>query len=132
MRYILVEILGGVIGNIGGLVVARLPHIGTVAVGHRIDNPAGQVLGRRVEIEHLVQVAVVDLPVDQSLDLGEVAHHAVAVQFLGTAIDVDLPVVAVEVLALALVIEVQLVAGGYFKGFADVIHNSLKVYKVKS
>ena len=127
MRYILVEILGGVIGNIGGLVVARLPHIGTVAVGHRIDNPAGQVLGRRVEIEHLVQVAMIYLPVDQSFDFREVAHHAVAVQLFGTAIDVDLPVVAVEVLALALVIEVELVARGYFEGFADVIHFKLKI-----
>ena len=130
MRYTLLKVLGGIVGNIGGFVVARLPHVGTVAVGHRVHNPAGQVLGRRVEVQHLVQVAMVDLPVDQSLDFGEVAHHAVAVQFLGTAIDVDFPVVAVEVLAFALVIEVQLVAGGYFKGFADVIHRGLKVYKV--
>ena len=123
MRYISVEILGGVIRNIGGFVVARLPHIGTVAVGHRIDNPAGQILRRRVEIEHIVQITMVYLPVNQPFDFGKVADHAVAVQLFGAAIDIDLPVVTVEVLALALIIEVELVAGGYFKGFADVIHN---------
>ena len=57
---------------------------------------------------------MVNLAVNQSLDFGEVAHHAVAVQLLGAAVDVDFPVVAVQVLALALIIEVELVAGRYF------------------
>ena len=71
----------------------------------------GQVLSRRVEIEHLVDVGMVNLAVDHLFDQGEVAHHAVAVELLSTAIHVDLPVVAVQVLALALVIEIKLMAG---------------------
>ena len=56
---------------------------------------------------------MVDLPVNQSLDLSEVAHHAIAVKLFGTAIHIDLPVVAMQVLAFALVVEVKLMAGGY-------------------
>jgi hypothetical protein len=31
---------------------------------------------------------------DQALDFGEIANHAIAVKLLGTAIHIDLPVVA--------------------------------------
>lgn len=93
-RVFLFKVLGSIVLDVGGLVVARLPHIGTVAVRDGVDNPLGQVLGRRVEVEHLVDVGMVDLAVYQALDLGEVAHHAIAVKLLGPAIHIDLPVVA--------------------------------------
>ena len=109
-----IKTLRCIILDIGGLVVARLPHIGAVAVRDGVDNPFGQVLSRRIEVQHLVDVGMVDLAVNQALDLGEVAHHAVAVELLATAIHVDLPVVAMQVLAFALVVEVKLMAGGYF------------------
>ena len=109
-----IKILRGIILDVGSLVVARLPHISTVAVRDSVDNPLGQVLGRRIEVQHLVDVGMVDLAVNQALDLGEVAHHAVAVELFGTAIHIDLPVVAMQVLAFALIVEIKLVTCGYF------------------
>ena len=109
-----IKILRRVILDVRGLVVARLPHIGTIAIRDGIDNPLGQVLGGRIEIQHLVEVRVVYLAVDQTFDFSEVAHHAVVVQLLGAAIHIDFPVMAMEVLAFALVVKVELMAGGYF------------------
>jgi hypothetical protein len=106
-----IKVLRGIVLDVGGLVVARLPHIGAVAVRDSVDNPLGQVLGRRVEVQHLIDVGMVDLAVYQALDLGEIAHHAVAVKLLGSAIHIDLPVVAMQVLAFALIVEIKLVAG---------------------
>ena len=89
-----IKILWCIVLDVGSLVVARLPHISTVAVRDGVDNPLGQVLGRRVEVQHLVDVSMINLAVNQALNLGEIAHHAVAVELFGTAIHIDLPVVA--------------------------------------
>lgn len=110
----LIKVLRSVVLDIGSLIVARLPHISAVAVGHGVDDPFGQILGRRIEVQHLIDVGMVNLPVNQSLDLSEVAHHAVAVKLLTSAIHIDLPVVTVQVLAFALIVEVKLMACGYF------------------
>jgi hypothetical protein len=68
------------------------------------------VLGCWVELENFVQVFVVDVIVDELLDKGEVTHESVAVKFLGLAIDLYNPVVSVQVLALALIVKIELVA----------------------
>ena len=114
IAYKSIKILRGVVPNVGSLVVARLPHISAVAIRDGIHNPLGQILCSWIEIQDLIDVGMVDLAVNQSLDLGEVAHHAVAVELLAATIHIDFPVVAVQVLALALIIEVELVAGRYF------------------
>ena len=49
-RSVSIKVLRGVILDVGGLVVARLPHIGAVAVRDGVDNPFGYVLGGRIEI----------------------------------------------------------------------------------
>ena len=85
----------------------------------------GKVLCRWVEVEHLVDVGMVDLAVDQFFDQGEVAHHAVAVELFGSAIHVDFPVMAMQVLAFAFIVEIELVASGDFEGFSYVIHIQL-------
>ena len=108
-----IKILRGIVLDVGGLVVARLPHIGTIAVRDSVDNPLGQVLGRRVEVQNLIDVGMVNLAVNQSLDLGEVADHAIAVKLFGPAIHIDFPVVAMQVLTFALIVEIKLMAGGY-------------------
>ena len=118
-----IKVLRSIVLDVGGLVVARLPHVGAVAVRDSVDNPFGQVLGSRIEVKDLVDVGMVDLAVYQALDLGKVAHHAVAVQLLGAAIHIHFPIVAVQVLALAFVVEVELVAGGDLQGFSHVIHD---------
>ena len=109
-----IKVLRSIILDVGGLVVARLPHISAVAVRNSVDNPFGQVFGRRIEVKDLVDVGMVNLAVYQALDLGEVAHHAIAVKFLGSAKHIDLPIVAMQVLALALIVEIKLVTCGYF------------------
>ena len=103
-----------VILDVGSFVVARLPHIGAIAVRDGIHNPLGQIFRRWVEVQDLIDIGVVDLAVNQAFDFGEIAHHAIAVEFLATAIHVDFPVVAMQVLALTLIIEIKLMAGGYF------------------
>lgn len=128
----LIKVLRSVVLDIGSLIVARLPHISAVAVRDGIHNPLGQVLGRRVEVQHFIDIGMIYLSVNQALNLSEVAHHAVAVKFLGTAIHIDLPVVAVQVLAFALIVEVKLMAGGDFEGFSDVIHIQLAVIQLFS
>ena len=110
---LLIKVLRCVILDVGSLVVARLPYIGAVAVRDGIHNPLGQVLGRRVEVQHLIDVGMVDLSVNQALDLSEVAHHAVAVKLLTSAIHIDLPVVTMQVLAFALIVEIKLMASRY-------------------
>ena len=120
-----IKVLRCVVLDVGSLVVARLPYIGAIAVRDGVDNPLGQILGRGVEIENLVDIGVVYLPVNQTLDFGKVAHHAVAVEFLGAAIHVYFPVVAMQVLALALIVEIKLMTSRYFQGFSDVIHIQL-------
>ena len=110
----LIKVLRGVVLDVGGLVVARLPHISAVAVRDSVDNPFGYVLGRRVEVEDIIDVGMVDLAVNQAFDLGEIAHHAITIELFTPAIDVDFPIVAVQVLAFALVVEVKLMTGGYF------------------
>ena len=110
----LFKILRGVILDVGGLVVARLPHISAVAVRYSVDNPFGYILGRRIEVEDIIDVGMVDLAMNQTLDFGKIAHHAIAVELFTTAIHVDLPVVAMQVLAFALIVEIKLVTGGYF------------------
>ena len=111
---LLFKILRSFVLDVGSLVVARLPYIGAVAVRNGVDNPLSQVLRRRIEVQDLVEVRMVNLAVDQAFDFGEVAYHAVVVQLFGAAIHVDLPVVAMEILAFALIVEVELVARGYF------------------
>ena len=109
-----VKILRGVVLDVRGFIVARLPHISAVAVRDGVDNPTCDVLCRRVEVQDLVDIGMVNLAVNQAFDLGEIAHHAITVELFGAAIDVNLPVVAVQVLALALIVEVKLMACGYF------------------
>ena len=102
----LIKVLRRVVLDVRGLVVARLPHIGAVAVRNSVDNPFGQVLSSGIEVQHVVDVGMVDLAVDHFFDQGKVAHHAIAVKLLGAAIHIDLPVMAMQVLTLAFVIEI--------------------------
>ena len=68
---------------------------------------------------------MVELTVNLILDVLEVAHHAVLVQFLCLAVNRHDPVVAVEVLALAFIGEIQAVTASNLHSFAHIIHGSL-------
>mgnify|MGYP000174188523 CR=1 FL=1 len=80
-----------------------------VGIGHLFANPARHVLGGGAEVEDLVHVAVVEFILHPLLDVGEVGDHAVVVELFGATVDGDDAIVPVGAVALALVVEVQLV-----------------------
>ena len=53
---------------------------------------------------------MVDAVVNELLDEREVTHQAIAVELLSLAIDLDNPVVSMQVLAFALIVEIELMA----------------------
>ena len=59
---------------------------------------------------------------DDALNDGEVGYHTVLVQFLGTAIHLDFPVMTVQRLAFALVTEHQIMRSRNLNRFFYVIH----------
>ena len=67
-----------------------------VAVLYMVADPTGDVLRRRVDIQYFVDILMVEGVLDDPFDVGEVGDHPVAIQFFGTAIDGDDPVVAVQ------------------------------------
>ena len=92
---------GVALGFLDGDLVASLAHL--------VAYPAGDVLRCGVEIEDVVEIAVIQLVVDQFLDVGEIVDHAVLVQGLGPAVYGHDPVVAVQPLAFAVVVEREVV-----------------------
>ena len=77
-------------------------------------HPARDVFGRGVEREDIVQVLMVQLVGNQPLDMAEVRHHAILVEYFRPAINRDNPVVPVQVRAFAFVGKAQAVRGRYF------------------
>ena len=71
-------------------------------MGDAIHDPACDVLGCGVEVEATVEVLMVQVSVYEGFHFREVHQHAVLVKFLCFAIDGHNPVVAMQVLALAL------------------------------
>ena len=79
------------------------------------DNPFTDILGSRVEVEYLVEVGMVHLAVYGFLDVCEVFHHSVLVEFVPADEEYFyLPVVSMHAAALALVAELERVGCGYF------------------
>ncbi len=113
---------------VGCLIVLTLYHIHAPGCGDLLTYPSGNVLGCGIEGENLVEIGVVESVGNLLLDVGEVGHHAVFVELAGAAVDGDQPIVAVDLLTLALVRELELVAGGYFEGFLDVVHDGVCRY----
>lgn len=89
---------------------------------HLVANPAGDVFGRGIEWQYLVQVLMIQLALHQFFDMGEVRHHPVGVQLAGPAMDSDNPVVAMQILALAGVRKPKAMGGRYFQTFDNCIH----------
>lgn len=95
--------------DVTGRVALRLLESHLVTLGYLVGDPSGQVLRRGVKVEHLVQVTVVQLVLDEFLDMAEIDDHAVIVQLFCLAIDDGNPVMAVQVAAFAFIVEFQLV-----------------------
>jgi len=56
-------------------------HRRLVAFGNLLDDPSGNVLGRRIERQQLVEVTVIEVAVNLVLDPLEIADHSVGIQF---------------------------------------------------
>ena len=80
-----------------------------VGIGDLFANPACHVFGGGVEMENFVDIAMVEFVLHPLLDVGEVGDHAVVVELFGATVDGDDAIVPVGAVALALVVEVQLV-----------------------
>lgn len=93
-----------------------------IAVRYLFANPAGQILGRRVEVEEVVEALVIKLLLHHFFYVAEIHDHAVLVEFFGAAEDRDNGVVAVEAAAFAFVGQGKPVCESYFYSFGDVIH----------
>lgn len=87
-----------------------------------LANPSGDIFGRGVGRENVVEILVVEFFFDEVFYYREIDDHAVAVQLMSPAIYGNNPIVAVQILAFAFVGESQLVRGTYFEAFSDVIH----------
>ena len=86
--------------------------------------PAGDVLRRGVDIQHFVDVLVVEGAFDNPFDVGEVGYHAVLVECLCLAEDGDDPVVPVQGFALAFVTEVEIMCRRDGQRFLNVVHRN--------
>lgn len=93
-----------------------------IAVVHMVADPAGDVLRGRIDVEHVVKILVVEGVLHYALDMRKIGDHAVGIEFLSLAIDGDHPVMAMQVLALTLVTEIEVVRGGDGECFFDVVH----------
>ena len=107
-----------------------------IAIGYVLADPARDILcrgveesvclgmiGRKVRIEHGIDILMVKGVFDDAFDVGKVGDHTVAVELLSAARDDDAPVVSVEVFALALVREIQIMCGGDLYCFLYKKHN---------
>ena len=93
-----------------------------IAVLHVVANPAGDIFRRRVDVQHFVDVLVVKGIFDYFLDMREIRHHAVCIQFFRLAIDDDDPVMTMQVLAFALVTQHEIMRRGNLYSLFYVIH----------
>jgi hypothetical protein len=107
-----------------GDIAGGLLDVDAVAVGDLLLAPVGDILGRGIAAYHIIDDLVVESVDDLALDLGEVHHHTVMVQLLGLAIDSDLPVVTMQLGALARVIQFQSVSARDFYMFLYVVHTA--------
>lgn len=107
---------------IGGSITVAFLHGGLVALWYLVHTPTGDILSRRVEGQHVIQVLMVKLAMNLLLDMLEVAHHAVGVEFFCLAKHLNMPVMAVKVLAFAGIGELQAMAGGNLYLLRYVIH----------
>ena len=97
-------------------------HRRLVTFRNLLRDPPRDILRRRVERQHVIEVAVVERVMDALLYAREVTDHPVGVEALGTAVDGHNPVVAVDIGAFALIRKLEAVGTRYFHPFGDVIH----------
>jgi len=99
------------INFIGRHIALALLYLGTITGRNLLHTPTGDVLGRRVKGQHIVQILMVQPTLDVAFNLGEVDHHTILIQLFSTTVEGDDPVVTVQLRALALVVQHKMMAG---------------------
>lgn len=95
-------------------ITLALLHADLVAILHMVANPTGDILGRRIDrSKDFVDILMVEGVLHNLLDMREVGHHTILVEFARTAIDRDHPIVSVQILALGFVAERQVMCRRY-------------------
>ena len=87
-----------------------------------VANPASDILCRRINIQHFVDILMVKRAFYDALDMRKIRYHTVLIQFFGFAIDDDFPVVSMQILAFAFVAQFQIMSRGAGQCFFYVIH----------
>ena len=90
-----------------GDIVLRFLNTRFVAFGYLLCNPSGNILGCRVERQNIVEVTMIEHSVDFLFDMIEVAYHSVGVKLASFAENGHNPVVAMCVVALTRIGQVE-------------------------
>lgn len=91
--------------NHHGSIAEALLHRSLIALRKEIYEPSSDILGGRIEIKHLVEIGMIHLAMHRFLDMSEIYHHAILVQFSAHKKEFYLPVVTMQTAALTLVTE---------------------------
>jgi hypothetical protein len=86
-------------------------------------NPCGYILRCGIEIEYLIEVLMVHPFYYRLFDMAEIDHHAVGIQFFGTATYRNQPIVAMKAAATTFIRQFQTVRRRYFYLFPYREHN---------
>ena len=81
---------------IGCHIALALLNLGPIAGRNLLHTPTGDILGRRVKGQHIVQVLMVQSTLDVSFNLGEVDHHTILIQLFRTTEESDNPIVSMQ------------------------------------
>ena len=63
-------------------------------------------------------------------DVAEINHHSVGIQFFGTAIDCDYPIVTMQILTFTLIRKIQTVCSRNLHSFNDCVHTVNTLVKI--
>ena len=94
-----------------------------VSLWNLLANPSRHVLCCGVEVKEFVEISMVKSLRDKFFQMRKVDYHTVSVQCFGATVDGDDAVMPVQTLALALIIEVQLMGIRYFDAFRYEVHS---------
>lgn len=86
----------------GGITLA-FDYLASEAIFNVVHYPLCYVFSCRIEGENVVEHLVVEIAENKLFYMGEVGDHSVFVELRGSALDVEYPVVAVDVVALTVV-----------------------------
>ena len=116
------EDIGAQLSFVGGNIAFGLLYADLVAVLHMVAYPTGDILGGRIDLQHLVDILVVESLFNNTFDVGEVGYHTVLVERFGFAMHGNNEIMSVQSFALAFITQMEIVRSGDCDSFFYVIH----------